>query len=157
MPQLSQTMIDRLIAAATAARGNAYAPYSRYNVGAALLAEDNRIYPGANVENAAYPQGSCAEACAIGHMVLGGQRRLKAVAVIGSGPDVCTPCGGCRQRLFEFGTVETPVVLCRADGSHVISSIGALLPMAFGPSELPDDMQPVLQAYQTPRPDVRQA
>jgi cytidine deaminase len=150
-------LTEKLVSAAMAARGNAYAPYSRYHVGAALLGEDGRIYPGANVENAAYPQGACAEAGAISHMVLGGARRLVAVAVIGSGPDLCTPCGGCRQRLFEFGTAETPVILCRADGSHVVRTLGDLLPMAFGPSELPAEMQPVIDAYRAPRPDVRQA
>lgn len=157
MFDLTLEMTQRLVKAAMTARSNAYAPYSRYNVGAALLGEDDVIYPGANVENAAYPQGSCAEAGAISHMVLAGPRRYKAAAVIGSGPDFCTPCGGCRQRLFEFGDATTPIILCQADGSHVVKTLGDLLPMAFGPSELPDDMKPILEAYQARRPDVRQA
>lgn len=127
-----------LVAAAMAIRERAYAPYSNYHVGAALLTPSGKIFVGANVENAAYPQGACAETCAIGTMIAGGERRLKAVAVIGSGPDLCTPCGGCRQRLFEFGPVETPVAIAAADGTFEVVTLGELLPRAFGPNHLPD-------------------
>ena len=127
-----------LVAAAKDIRARAYAPYSNYHVGAALLTPSGKIFVGANVENAAYPQGACAETCAIGTMIAGGERRLKAVAVIGSGPDLCTPCGGCRQRLFEFGPAETPVVIAAADGTFEVVTLGELLPRAFGPNHLPD-------------------
>jgi cytidine deaminase len=126
-----------LVAAAMAVRRHAYAPYSRYHVGAALLTPSGEIFVGANVENAAYPQGACAETCAIGTMIASGARRLKAVAVIGSGPDLCTPCGGCRQRLFEFASAETPIAIAAADGTFEIVTLGALLPRAFGPNHLP--------------------
>lgn len=127
-----------LVAAAMAIRERAYAPYSHYHVGAALLTPSGKIFVGANVENAAYPQGACAETCAIGTMVANGERRLTAVAVIGSGPDLCTPCGGCRQRLFEFGPAETPIAIAAADGTFEVVTLGELLPRAFGPAHLPD-------------------
>ena len=127
-----------LVAAAMEIRARAYAPYSNYYVGAALLTPSGKIFVGANVENAAYPQGACAETCAIGTMIAGGERRLKAVAVIGSGPDLCTPCGGCRQRLFEFGSVETPIAIAAEDGTFEVVTLGELLPRAFGPAHLSD-------------------
>ena len=95
-------VIDDLFAAAVAAQANAYAPYSRFKVGAAVLTPSGRIFAGCNVENAAYPQGSCAEAGAIAAMALGGERRIEAVAVVGDGDALVTPCGGCRQRIREF-------------------------------------------------------
>lgn len=134
---MSNIDFDSLVAAAKIVRARAYAPYSRYSVGAALLTPDGRIFVGANVENAAYPQTACAETCAIGNMIAGGERHLKAVAVIGSGPDFCTPCGGCRQRLFEFGSTEVPVATADADGRYEVVTIGDLLPRAFGPRHLP--------------------
>jgi cytidine deaminase len=125
-----------LISAATVARANAYAPYSGFSVGAALLGVGGGIYAGANVENAAYPQSQCAEASALGLMISEGERRLEAVLVIAAGPSLVTPCGGCRQRLFEFGTAETPVHLCSEQGLVRTISLGDLLPLGFGPSSL---------------------
>ena len=101
---------DRLFAAASAARARAHAPYSNYAVGAALLADDGNIYAGCNVENAAFPEGWCAETTAIGQMVMGGAKRIVRAVVVASridgervpGGRFCTPCGGCRQRLSEF-------------------------------------------------------
>ena len=98
-----------LIAAARSARAQAYAPYSRFAVGAALLDEQGRIHAGCNVENAAYPQSQCAEASAIAHLVLAGGRRIVAVAVVGVASQPVTPCGGCRQRLREFAGDDCPV------------------------------------------------
>ena len=108
--------MDDLLAAAAAARANAYAPYSGFPVGAALRAASGRIYAGCNVENAAFPQGQCAEASAIGAMVAAGEREIVEVAVVGGGEGLCTPCGGCRQRLAEFAGPETPVHLCGPEG-----------------------------------------
>jgi cytidine deaminase len=127
---------EELIAAARAARGNAYAPYSRFAVGAALRAEDGRVYVGANVENAAYPAGQCAEASAIGAMVTAGGRRILEIAVVGSGPEPCTPCGGCRQRLREFAAPGATVHAIAGDGAVRTFTIEELLPASFGPDTL---------------------
>ncbi len=127
-----------LLAQARAARDNAYAPYSRFPVGASLLSDGGRTYAGANVENAAYPQGQCAEASAIGAMVAAGDRRIRAVLVVAGGPEPCPPCGGCRQRLAEFADRDTPVHLATADAGIVRTvTLGELLPLAFGPVNLP--------------------
>lgn len=117
-----------LLEAAENARANAYAPYSQFTVGAAVRARSGAIYAGANVENAAYPQGQCAEASAIGALVAAGESAITAVAVVGPPGEVCTPCGGCRQRLAEFGTQDTPVYLGHATDR---TSLGELLPRAF--------------------------
>lgn len=132
----SETHMRELLAAAAKARANAYAPYSGFTVGAALLGAGGGIYAGANVENAAYPQGQCAEASALGRMVSDGEHRLSAVLVIAAGPSLITPCGGCRQRLFEFGGADTPVHLCAEQGLVRTISLGELLPLGFGPSTL---------------------
>ena len=129
--------IGELIAAARAARANAYAPYSRFAVGAAIRAEDGRLYPGANVENAAYPQGQCAEASAIGAMIAAGGRRIAEMAVLADGAALCTPCGGCRQRIREFADPETRIHLCGPDGLRRTVTLGELLPLSFGPENLP--------------------
>jgi homotetrameric cytidine deaminase len=117
---------ETLLAAAEAAMRNAHAPYSEFKVGAALRAGSGSIYSGANVENAAYPQGQCAEASAIGALVAAGEREIAAIAVVAEQRDVCPPCGGCRQRLSEFATADTPVHLGSAT-----TTLGELLPMAF--------------------------
>lgn len=127
---------EQLIAAAAAARARAYAPYSGYAVGAAILGAGGGVFAGCNVENAAYPQGQCAEANAIGAMVTAGERAIAAVAVVGGADDLCTPCGGCRQRLAEFGRPATPVHLGGAEGLRETTTLGVLLPMAFGPINL---------------------
>ena len=128
--------LDELLAAATAARARAYAPYSGFSVGAALLDDEGRIHAGCNVENAAYPQGQCAEASAIGQMVLGGGRRLRAVVVTADALEPVTPCGGCRQRLREFGAVDTPVIVAGPQGVRQRFTLGELLPASFGPEHL---------------------
>ncbi len=125
-----------LIAAARAARAQAYAPYSRFAVGAAVLDEQGRIHAGANVENAAYPQGWCAETSAIAAMVAAGGRHIAAVAVCGVAADPVTPCGGCRQRIREFAADDCPVLV--VDEQHLVArfTLGQLLPCSFGPSHL---------------------
>src|SRR5256885_12245008 len=110
---------------------NAYAAYSDFKVGAALRTPDGTVIVGANVENAAYPQGQCAEASAIGALVASGQREISAVAVVAEKLEVCPPCGGCRQRLKEFAAPETPVYLGRPGGPVEKTTVGALLPLAF--------------------------
>ena len=130
------TTLDDMVAMARAAQQNAYAPYSDFQVGACLRADDGSLHAGANVENAAYPQGQCAEASAIGAMIAAGARKIVEVVVIGNGDGLCTPCGGCRQRLNEFATPDTPVNVCGPEGVRKTFTLGALLPGAFGPQNL---------------------
>ena len=134
--------LAELFAAARAAQANAYAPYSRFKVGAAIRAEDGRIHVGANVENAAYPQGLCAEAAAIGAMVAAGARRIREIAVLAEGPELCTPCGGCRQRIREFAAPDAMIHICGPEGVRRSVTLGELLPLAFGPKNLPDPKPP---------------
>lgn len=125
-----------LAKSAAKAMNNAYAPYSKFHVGAAILAEDGNIYAGCNVENAAYPVGCCAEASAISAMVIAGQSQIKAIAVAGSGDKLCTPCGGCRQRIREFAEETAPILICDQNGLRHTTSLGELLPMSFGPDNI---------------------
>jgi cytidine deaminase len=129
---MAKSSMARLVEAAKAAREHAHAPYSKFKVGAAILADDGKIYSGCNVENAAYPNGVCAETSAISAMVLGGGKRIREIAVIGSGRNLVTPCGGCRQRIAEFATAETPVHICGPQGARAHFTIGQLLPESFG-------------------------
>lgn len=128
--------LQTLLAAARAARARAYAPYSGFAVGAAVLDEQGRVHAGCNVENAAYPQGWCAETSALAAMVGAGGRAVRAVVVVGEADEPVTPCGGCRQRLREFARDDCPVVV--ADGARVRArfTLGGLLPAGFGPSHL---------------------
>jgi len=127
---------DTLMKAAATAMLKAYAPYSNFPVGAAILDEHGAIHTGVNVENAAYPQGSCAEAGAIAAMILKGGRRISAIAVAGKGPLLCTPCGGCRQRIREFATKDTLVIVGDANGIRQVFGLEDLLPASFGPDNL---------------------
>jgi len=120
-----------LFDAATTAMQRAYAPYSSFPVGAAIRTESGRIFAGANMENASFPEGWCAETSAIAHMVMAGERRIAEVAVAAEKMARITPCGGCRQRLKEFGTAETLVHLCDAGGIVETVKLGDLLPKAF--------------------------
>ena len=130
-------MPDDLIAAALAAQKSAYAPYSNFKVGAALRDENGRIHQGCNVENAAYPQGLCAEAAALAAMVMSGSRRCVEMALVCDSDHTITPCGGCRQKLKEFGDDEMRIVSCDAAGElRRTFLLGELLPFAFGPREL---------------------
>lgn len=120
-----------LFEAATAAMAQAHARYSDFRVGAALRTAGGRIFAGCNVENASYPEGWCAETTALAHMVLAGERELVEVAVVAEKMPRITPCGGCRQRLKEFGTARTLVHLCDAKGVVETVTLGELLPLAF--------------------------
>ncbi len=123
---------ELLLRAADEAMRNAHAPYSGFKVGAALRAPGGAIFSGANVENASYPQGQCAETSALGALVAAGERRMVAVAVVGERADICPPCGGCRQRLAELASPDTPVHLGRPGGGERRTiTVGELLPLAF--------------------------
>jgi homotetrameric cytidine deaminase len=128
---------EQLIAAARGALERAYAPYSRYRVGVALRAPDGSVHVGANVENAAYPLGNCAEASAIGAMVAAGRTQIVEAAVIGDGEEPCVPCGGCRQRLREFMPLDATVHLIAEKGARASMTLEELLPRSFGPEYLP--------------------
>ena len=127
---------EKLFNAAKMVRENAHVPYSNFKVGAAFLTEDDSIVSGCNVENAAYPQSQCAEASAIGNLVSQGFSKIKEVVVIGSGSLLCSPCGGCRQRLREFASLETQIHMCNSDGHLKTSTLKELLPDSFGPENL---------------------
>jgi cytidine deaminase len=130
-------MLDReLLAAALAVRARAHAPYSHYAVGAALRDESGRIHTGCNVENAAYPQGLCAEAGAIAALVAAGGRRITAVAVAGGRMRPAMPCGGCRQKLREFAVDAVGVECVSESGEIVSATMAELLPLSFGPDDL---------------------
>jgi homotetrameric cytidine deaminase len=131
VPSAVSRSADELLAAAEATMHNAHAPYSGFPVGAALRAPDGSIYVGANVENASYPQGQCAETSAIGALHAAGERRIVEVAVVAEQMDFCPPCGGCRQRLAEFAQEDTPVHLGRPGGPRRTMTVGELLPLAF--------------------------
>lgn len=128
--------LAEMLAAARAARERAYAPYSRFAVGAALLDESGRIHAGCNIENAAYPQGQCAEASALAHLVLAGGRRVLAAVVAGEGLRPVTPCGGCRQRLREFAADDCPIWVADGQTLRGCYTLGELLPTSFGPAHL---------------------
>ena len=124
-----------LLRLARAAAANAYAPYSHLHIGAAIRTQDGHRFAGANVENAAYPQTQCAEASAIGAMIAGGGGRIAEVVVASS--RAVAPCGGCRQRLAEFGGPEAVVHLAGAAGIDRTTTLGELLPLGFGAGDLP--------------------
>lgn len=125
-----------LLDAALAARRKAYAPYSGFHVGASVRGAGGVVYAGCNVENAAYPQGLCAEAAAIAAMVADGDRRITEVLVVAGGAELCSPCGGCRQKLSEFAGGGVPVHICGPDGLRRTVSMAELLPLSFGPKNL---------------------
>ncbi|OYW25371.1 MAG: cytidine deaminase [Caulobacter sp. 12-67-6] len=128
------TTIEQDAAAALPALlARSYARYSNFTVAAAVIDEQGRAHLGVNVENAAYPQGLCAEAGAIAALVAAGHKRILECVVVGPGPEVITPCGGCRQKLREFAGDDVPVHLCGPDGLHRTVTLGQLLPMSFGP------------------------
>ena len=124
---------QELIDAALTVRKYAYCKYSNYYVGAALLDENGNMHVGCNVENAAYPEGTCAEANAIASMIAGGGKKIRSIVVVGGHDDIedCTPCGGCRQKIAEFADDNTTVVLVRPGGHTRAFSIEELLPRSF--------------------------
>jgi cytidine deaminase len=128
--------LDEMVRAARQIMRRAYAPYSGFRVGAALLNEDGMIRAGVNVENASYPLSVCAERNAVASTVVAGQHRILAVAVATDAERPTPPCGGCRQVLWEFGDAQTPVVAEGAGGVRSRWRLGDLLPDAFGPDDL---------------------
>ena len=136
MSKSAEAALQQLYAAAKAAQANAYAPYSRFHVGAALRSESGAIHAGCNVENAAYPQGACAEAGAISAMALAGDRRIAEILVVGDGEALCTPCGGCRQRIREFADAATLIHIAGPEGVRASFTLADLLPQSFGPEHL---------------------
>jgi len=125
-----------LLEEATRVRENAYAPYSRFKVGAAIRTRSGNIYSGCNVENVAYPQGTCAEAGAIAAMVAAGETQIVAVAVVADSPDPVTPCGGCRQKLAEFADRDALVTMATVAGVERTMTMEELLPGAFSQHHL---------------------
>ncbi|MDR9394571.1 MAG: cytidine deaminase [Roseovarius sp.] len=126
------TLLDH----ARAVRENAHAPYSGFPVGAAVKSASGRVYIGCNVENASYPEGSCAETGAIAAMVAAGEVTLVEVAIVADSDHPITPCGGCRQRLAEFGRGDTRVIMATLDGVQRESTLACLLPGAFARHDL---------------------
>jgi cytidine deaminase len=128
--------IAPMLELARQALANAYAPYSRFRVGACVRAESDRLYAGCNVENAAYPITQCAEATAIGTLIAAGDRRIVEVLILTEGQGTCAPCGRCRQQLAEFARPEARIHLCGPEGLRATTTLGELLPLAFGPDAL---------------------
>ena len=128
--------LDALFEAARQAKARAYAPYSRFRVGAAVRGRDGAIYAGCNVENAAYPTGTCAEAGAIAAMVAAGERRILEILVLGDGYGLVTPCGACRQRIREFAADDARIHAAGPEGVRRTFELAELLPFAFGPDNL---------------------
>lgn len=122
---------DLLFHKAKEAYSKCHAPYSQFPVGAAILAKNGKIYTGANIEIAAYPEGWCAETTAIGHMIMDGANEILEVAVAAANMDECTPCGGCRQRLAEFSSADTLVHLCDKNGVTKTLPMSEILPLGF--------------------------
>ena len=129
--------MNDLIAAAKSARLKAYAPYSKFLVGAAVRDERGQIHGGCNIENAAYPQGWCAETSAIAAMIMSGGKAIAEMAVIGTGDLLCTPCGGCRQKIREFAKGSVKIHMCGENGNlKQTFTLDELLPASFGPENL---------------------
>jgi cytidine deaminase len=134
--QVDDAKLDEMLRGARLLLPRAYAPYSGFHVGAALLNEDGTTRPGVNIENASYPLSVCAERNAVAAMIMSGYKRILAVAVATDADTPTPPCGGCRQVLWEFGDAETPVVAEGANGVRARWRLGELLPHAFGPDDL---------------------
>lgn len=128
--------MDELLATAARVREQAYAPYSRFKVGAALRTPSGAVHAGCNVENVAYPEGTCAEAGAIAAMVAAGETRIAEILVIADSPMPVPPCGGCRQKIAEFAGPETPVTMCTTGGQRRTVTLADLLPGSFTASHM---------------------
>ena len=139
--KLEQTQIRDLIRRAFAARKFAYTPYSHFNVGAALLTRNGKVYTGCNIENAGYTATNCAERTALFKAVSEGERQFSAIAIVGSKEGtvnelVTGPCGVCRQALFEFTGPDLTVIMARTEEDYIVTTLGQLLPYGFGPANL---------------------
>jgi cytidine deaminase len=128
--------VEALFEAAKAVQAKAYAPYSGFKVGAAIATPDGKVFTGCNVENAAYPVGTCAEAGAISAMLAAGESRIAEIVVMGEGENLVTPCGGCRQRIREFAAGDTPIHIAGPEGIRRSFTLEELLPFSFGPDNL---------------------
>lgn len=124
-------MAADLFEAAKSAMAMCHAPYSKFPVGAAIRAEDGKVYTGANIENISFPEGWCAETTAISHMVMGGAKKIVEIAVIAEKLALCPPCGGCRQRIKEFADRDTKIYLCDDAGVQKTMTMDELLPHSF--------------------------
>ena len=133
--------VEELFVAAKAVQAKAYAPYSNFPVGAALRTATGHVFSGCNVENAAYPQGSCAEAGAIAAMVAAGEHEIVAVVTVCDGEAISTCCGGCRQRLREFAAGNVPIYAAGPEGIRATFTLDGLLPHSFGPENLDEFRQ----------------
>lgn len=130
------TTLQKMAEKAKIAAQNAYAPYSKFHVGACLRSEDNLLFSGANVENASYGLTQCAEASAIGALISAGQKKVTEVVIVSLAPHFCPPCGACRQKLNEFALENTPIHLYKLTGEYKTILLSELLPLAFGPHNL---------------------
>ncbi|WP_158971890.1 cytidine deaminase [Paraglaciecola sp. L3A3] len=128
LPEVTTPLIEQ----ALQAQKNAYAPYSKFHVGSAIIDEAGQIHSGCNVENAAYPLGQCAEAGAISAMVLSGNKLIKHIVIIGPTTDFCPPCGGCRQKIAEFADGQTQIHMVKKSGEIKTVAFKELLPFSFG-------------------------
>lgn len=128
--------LEEMLKMAREAMDRAYAPYSKFHVGAVIKAGSGKLYAGCNVENASYPAGSCAEQGAISAMVLGGDTKILEIVVMGNGENLVSPCGSCRQRIREFSTPDTVVHICDRNGVRQSIALTELLPVSFGPENL---------------------
>ncbi len=138
MPPTDDAALSELFAAAVAVQANAHVPYSKYPVGAAVRAASGRVFVGCNVENAAYPQGMCAEASAIAAMVSAGEREIVEILTVADSKDLATSCGGCRQKIREFGGPDTLIHAAGPEGVRRTFTLDELLPCSFGPEQLAD-------------------
>ena len=138
MPPTDDAALSELFAAAVAVQANAHVPYSKYPVGAAVRATSGRVFVGCNVENAAYPQGMCAEASAIAAMVSAGEREIVEILTVADSKDLATSCGGCRQKIREFGGPDTLIHAAGPEGVRRTFTLDELLPCSFGPEQLAD-------------------
>jgi cytidine deaminase len=125
--------LEPMLQAARRALANAHAPYSRFRVGACVRAASGRLYAGCNVENASYGLTLCAETTAIGAMIAAGDREIAEVVLLTERAELCPPCGRCRQQLAEFAGPQARIHLCGPDGVRRTTTLGELLPLAFGP------------------------
>jgi cytidine deaminase len=136
VPPTDDAALAELFAAAVAVQTNAHVPYSKYPVGAAVRAASGRVFVGCNVENAAYPQGMCAEASAIAAMVSAGEREIVEILTVADSKDLATSCGGCRQKIREFGGPGTLIHAAGPEGVRRTFTLDELLPFSFGPEQL---------------------
>jgi len=127
---------QELFGALKQALPKSYSPYSNFKVAAAIIDDKGQLATGVNIENAAYPQGWCAETCAISHMIMNGGTKISSIGVMGLGSEVCTPCGGCRQKIREFATDETRIYVFDETALRAEFTLEQLLPMSFGPNNL---------------------